>query len=43
MLEASKLQNVYTWWKIVLDLIIKDEGDDRIVEAKCGKLLDIFP
>ena len=38
MLESVKLQSIYTWWKMVLDLIIKDEGGNRLVEAKCGKL-----
>ena len=38
MLESVKLQNVYTRWKMVLDLIIEDDGGDRFVEAKRGKL-----
>ena len=32
------LQNVYNRWKIVLDLIIEDYGEDRLIEAKRGKL-----
>ena len=37
-LETVKLQNVFTRWKMVLDLIIEDNGGDRLVEARRGKL-----
>ena len=37
-LDPVKLTNVYNRWKLVLDLIIKDEGGDRKVESKRGKL-----
>ena len=37
-LDATKLRNVYERWKLVLDLIIKDEGGDRYIEANRGKL-----
>ena len=37
-LDPVKLQNVYTRWKMVLDLIIEDDGGDRLVEARRGKL-----
>ena len=37
-LDPVKLQNVYTRWKMVLDLIIKENGGNRLVEAKRGKL-----
>ena len=36
--EQVKLHNVYTRWKMVLDLIIEDDGGDRLVEARRGKL-----
>ena len=32
-LDATKLRNVYKRWKLVLDLIIKDDGGDRYIEA----------
>ena len=37
-LEAVKLTNVYERWKLVLDLIIEDNGGDRLIESKRGKL-----
>ena len=37
-LDSIKLQNVYNRWKMVLDLIIEDNGGDRLIEAKRGKL-----
>ena len=37
-LEPVKLQNVYTHWKMVLNLIIEEDDGDRLVEAKRGKL-----
>merc|ERR1711966_508988 len=37
-LDATKLRNVYERWKLVLDLIIKDEGGDRYIEGNRGKL-----
>ena len=37
-LDPVKLQNVYTRWKMVLDLIIEDNGGNRLVEARRGKL-----
>ena len=37
-LEPVKLANVYNCWKLVLDLIIEDEGGDRLVESRRGKL-----
>ena len=37
-LEPIKLENVYNWWKMVLDLIIKDEDGDGKIESKRGKL-----
>ena len=37
-LDPIKLQNVYSRWKMVLDLIIKDNGGVRLVESKRGKL-----
>lgn len=36
--EPIKLENVYKRWKKVLSLIIEDEGGDRLVESKRGKL-----
>ena len=33
-----KLTIVYNRWKMVLDLIIEDEGGDALVESKRGKL-----
>ena len=37
-LKTIKLENVYNWWKMVLDLIIKDEGGYGKIESKRGKL-----
>ena len=37
-LDATKLRNVHERWKLVLNLIIKDEGGDRYIEANRGKL-----
>ncbi len=36
--QPIKLTNVYRRWKMVLDLIIEDEGGDDLVESKRGKL-----
>ena len=33
-----KLKNVYRRWKLVLDLIIEDEGRNAKVKSKRGKL-----
>ena len=37
-LDATKLRNVYKRWKLVLNLLIKDDGGDRYLEANRGKL-----
>ena len=37
-LDSVKLTNVYERWKMVLDLILKDDGGDKFVEANRGKL-----
>ena len=37
-LEEIKLKNVYERWKLVLDLIIADNGGDRLIESNRGKL-----
>ena len=37
-LDMVKLSNVYERWKMVLDLILKDDGGDKFVEANRGKL-----
>lgn len=37
-LEDVKLENVYKRWLKVLELIIEDEGGDRLVEKRRGKL-----
>ena len=37
-LEEEKLKNVYERWKLVLDLIIADNGGDRLIESNRGKL-----
>ena len=37
-LDPVKLENVYNRWKMVLDLIIEDEGGNAKVESKRGKL-----
>ena len=36
--DTTNLRNVYERWKLVLDLIIKDEGGDRFIESNRGKL-----
>ena len=33
-----KLTNVYEQWNMVLDLILKDNGGDKFIEANRGKL-----
>ena len=33
-LDSIKLQNVYNHWKMVLDLIIKDNGGDRLIKPR---------
>ena len=40
-MDAIKLRNVYERWKLVLDLIIKDDGGDRYIEANRGKLFKV--
>ena len=42
-LESIKLANVWNRWRLVLDLIIEDEGGDRKVEAKRGKIFRAPP
>ena len=37
-MEEIKSENVYERWKLVLDLIIEDNGGDRLIESKRGKL-----
>ena len=37
-LDAVKLTNVYERWKLVLDLILKDDGGDRFIESNRSKL-----
>ena len=36
--KPQKLTNIWNRWKMVLDLIIDDEGGDRLVESRRGKL-----
>ena len=36
--EETKLTNIWHRWRLVLDLIIEDEGGDRLVESRRGKL-----
>ena len=43
VLEPIKLENVYARWPKVLDLIIEDDGGDRFVESKRGKLYNEPP
>ena len=33
-----KLENIYKRWKLVVNLIIKYNGDNQLIEAKLGKL-----
>ena len=37
-LDMVKLTNVYERWKMVLDLILKDNGGNKYIEANRGKL-----
>ena len=37
-MKQIKLENVYERWKLVLDLIIEDNGGDRLIKSKRGKL-----
>jgi hypothetical protein len=37
-LESVKLTNALNRWWLVLDLIINNNGDNRLVELKSGKL-----
>ena len=37
ILMPVKLANIYARWKLVLDLIIEDEGGDRLIESRRGK------
>ena len=32
-LESIKLENIYERWKLVLDLIIEDNGGNQLIEA----------
>ena len=36
--RSIKLETVYERWKLVLDSIIEDNGGNRLIEAKRGKL-----
>ena len=38
MLVPQKLTNIYQQWKLILDLVIEDEGGDGLIESKWGKL-----
>ena len=38
-LESIKLANVWNWWRMVLNLIIEDEGGNKMVKAKRGEAL----
>lgn len=40
-LEPIKLTNVYARWRLVLDLIIEDEGGNSLVESRRGKLFSV--
>ena len=42
-LESIKLANVWNWWRMVLNLIIEDEGGNKMVKAKRGKLFRAPP
>ena len=42
-LDPQKLTNVYNRWLYVLDLIITDDGDNRLVESRRGKLFSAPP
>ena len=41
--EPIKLTNIWNRWRLVLDLIIEDEGGDRLVERRRGKLFRAPP
>ena len=36
--KEVKLTNIWEQWRLFLDLIIEDEGGDRLVESRRGKL-----
>ena len=40
-LDATKLRNVYERWKLVLVLIIKNNGGDCYIKANQGKLFKV--
>ena len=42
-LKTVKLENVFSRWLKVLELIIEDDGGDRLVESKRGKLYNEPP
>ena len=42
-LEPVKLENVWNRWRLVLDLIIEDDGGNQLVESKRGKLFRAPP
>ena len=42
-LEPVKLENVWKHWRLALNLIIDDAGDNRLVETKRGKLFRAPP
>jgi hypothetical protein len=37
-LYVTKVMNVYERWKLMLDLVIKDDGSDQFIESNHGKL-----
>lgn len=42
-LEQAKLENVWSRWSLVSDLIINDNGDNRLIELKKGNLFRAPP
>lgn len=40
-LEPIKLTNIWNRWRLVLNLIIEDEGGNRLVDARRGKLFKL--
>ena len=42
-LDPVNLENVWNRWRLVLDLIIDDDGGNRLVESKRGKLFHAPP
>ena len=43
MLVPKKLNNIYERWKLILELIIEDEGGNHLIESKRGKLYSNIP